>query len=121
MPQFTTEFIILIASATLFVILFFILIFRMRNKKKKKVGAALELGFLNQLYQALGGHQNILKAGREHQRLQITVNETKAVNADQLRYLNIPAFVKGKQITLLIKDHTHEVLSFLNDRRKEDN
>ena len=114
-------FLVLIISVVLFVTFLFLLIFKSKRKKLKVDQSKLELSYLNQLYQALGGNENIVKTGREHQRLQITVHETKTVNADMLRFLNIPAFVKGKQITLLIKDHTNEVLSFLNDRRKEDN
>jgi len=111
---------ILFGFAIVFVI--FLFVFALRKKYSPKTdGSKLELNYLNQLYQAMGGNNNIVKTGREHQRLQITVNETKAVNTELLRYLNIPAFVKGKQITLLIKDHTNEVLSFLNERRKEDN
>jgi len=117
----TIQFYILIAAAIVFVVLFFIGIFHIKNIRTHQKTSKLELGYLNQLYEAIGGNSNIVKTGSEHQRLQITVNETKAVNADMLRYLNIPAFVKGKQIILLIKDHTNEVLSFLNDRRKEDN
>jgi phosphotransferase system IIB component len=117
----TIQFYILIVAAIVFVVLLIFTIFHINYKRVHRKTSKLELGYLNQLYEAIGGNANIVKTGSEHQRLQITVNETKAVNADMLRYLNIPAFVKGKQITLLIKDHTNEVLSFLNDRRKEDN
>lgn len=120
MPNLTIQYIVLISSVLLLVALLFVLLAAARKRKQKNQIPALDMTYLNQLYQALGGSPNIIKITREHQRLQVLLNSPKSVNADMLRYLNTPAFVKGKQMTLLIKNHTEEVLSFLDERRKED-
>lgn len=109
---------IIVLSAVILVIV--ILLFLLGNRKQKPKILPVSLDFLNQLYLALGGATNILSVSREHQRLQVRVEQMKSVDANKLKELETPAFVKGKEITLLIKNHTQEVLSFLNDRRKED-
>ncbi|MCF7931376.1 MAG: hypothetical protein K9L02_07700 [Acholeplasmataceae bacterium] len=113
----STYFIVL----TIIIILIVALLFLLGNlKKRKPKESPLDLNFLEALYIALGGGPNILGISREHQRLQVKVLQMKSVDANKLKELGTPAFVKGKEITLLIKNHTQDVLSFLNDRRKED-
>ncbi|MBU1093656.1 MAG: hypothetical protein KKH01_04255 [Firmicutes bacterium] len=114
---FTTQYLILLGVILLLIIA---LIIYLLTRKKKPVQSSISLEYLNDLYAALGGASNILNVKREHQRLQVKVDQMKLVDAQQLKTLEIPAFVKGKEITLLIKTHTQDVLSFLNDRRKED-
>ncbi len=105
---------------TIIILIIVGLLFMLGNRKKKPKESPLSLDFLNQLYDALGGSENILAVSREHQRLSVKVDQMKSVDASKLKELETPAFVKGKEITLLIKNHTQDVLSFLNDRRKED-
>lgn len=117
MVQPTITYFILLTCIILFIV---VLLFFLGNRKKKPKVSTLNLDYLNQLYDALGGGANILNISSEHQRLQIKVEQMKNVDANKLNELKTPAFVKGKEITLLIKNHTQEVLSFLNGRRKED-
>ncbi len=109
----------LLASLITILVITGLVIF-LSNKKNKPLQPSLSLDYLNQLYDALGGSTNILSVTSEHRRLQVKVDQMKTVDAVKLKALEIPAFVKGKLITLLIKNHTQDVLSFLNDRRKED-
>jgi len=106
-------------GAILILIIVGLILLLKREKKVQKL--ELDTSYLDQLFIALGGANNIVVTKIEHQRLQIKVQNIKNVNAGMLKELEIPAFVKGREITLLIKNHTQEVLSFLNDRRKEDN
>ncbi len=116
---YTFQFYAIFAGLIAFLIIIGLVIF-LSNKKNKPLQPSLSLDYLNQLYDALGGSANILSITSEHRRLQVKVDQMKTVDAIKLKTLEIPAFVKGKLITLLIKNHTQDVLSFLNDRRKED-
>ncbi len=91
------------------------------SRKKILTEDGFDTEYLNLIYIALGGSENIITVVLEHQRLQIKVVNMKNVNGVKLRELRIPAFVKGKYITILIKKHTQEVLSYIEDRKKEDN
>lgn len=108
-----------IIGGIILLILLIVFILLIRKKPKKKVG--LDHTYFDLVLLGLGGTENIIDLTREHQRLQVKVLNTKLVKAPLLQELKIPAFVKGKQITLLIKHHTEEVLSFINDKRKENN
>jgi phosphotransferase system IIB component len=101
----------------LFVILTFI--FLLTSRKKQKVEEpTLDLELL---LNSLGGSSNIERVSMEHQRLKVIINDLKRIDQLLLKQLEIPAFLKGRELTLLIKQHTKEVLSYLNERRKEVN
>lgn len=90
-----------------------------KSKKKKKINVP-QLDY-ESLLQSLGGAINIQDISMEHQRLKVKIMDLKKVNQSLLKQLEIPAFLKGKELTLLIKHHTKEVLSYLGERRKEVN
>ncbi|RJX26791.1 MAG: hypothetical protein C4537_01625 [Acholeplasma sp.] len=71
------------------------------------------------LLSSLGGVENFSNPKREHQRLKIVIVDVKKINANTLKTLGIPAFLKGRELTLLIKHHTSHVLSYLSERQKE--
>ncbi len=71
------------------------------------------------LLSSLGGYDNISEPQREHQRIKMKVLDVKKINANSLKDLGIPAFLKGKELTILIKHHTKDVLSYLSERQKE--
>ena len=106
--------------AILFIVLLSILVFFLARKKPTPEGG-FDVEYFNLIYEALGGTENIIQAVTAHHRLQITVVNMKKVSGSKFRELQIPAFVKGKDITLLIKKHTQEVLSYIQERKKEDN
>jgi hypothetical protein len=88
----------------------------LRRKKKKPVLPHMDV---EQLLQALGGSSNLLSLSREHQRIKVTVKDLKKVQQPLLKTLNIPAFLKGKELTLLIQHHPSHALSYLSERQKE--
>lgn len=94
----------------------FFLLTRRKNVKEKP----LELSFLNDLYLALGTSLNIKTIELVQKRLQVEVQSIKKIDQEALKTLNMPAFVTGKKITLLIKDNSKEVYKYLNEKRKEE-
>lgn len=111
----------ILAITVLLVILIFI-IFKLKRKKSPKVKVIpLDIVYLENLALALGTEKNLKSLSSEHQRLKIIVNDIKKVNSKKLSEMSIPTFLKGKELTLLIKNHTKEVLSYLNDKIREGN
>lgn len=93
---------------------FFITFFR----SKKRFVEPINQVFLDQLVQALGGMDNIIQATKEHQRLKVSVQNMKLLDANSLKTLQLAAFLKGKEVTLLIKNQPEKVLAYLNEQRK---
>jgi phosphotransferase system IIB component len=107
--------ILVAAVATLVAILIFMLVIR----SKKPFPEPVDQSFLDNLVIALGGKENILKAEKEHQRLKVTVENVKLLQSATLKELELAAFLKGKEVTLLVKHQSEKVLSYLNEQRKE--
>lgn len=115
----TSSFYLYIAIGTLALFalgITFFLLTRRKNPKEKP----LEVTFLNDLYLALGTALNIKTVELVQKRIQIEVQSIKKIDQEALKTLNMPAFVTGKKITLLIKDNTKEVYKYLNEKRKEE-
>ncbi len=112
---FTNKF-ILISGLIIFIVVILVTLLAIRSKPEKVEKPTLD--YFNKLLKALGGSDNIIELKREHQRLQILISDTKSVEAGILKQIGTPAFLKGKQLTLLVKHHTQEVLTFLNNHRK---
>lgn len=114
-----------IVSITLMLLILLILVVRFVRKKTKQAPKEKQVFidkiYLERLALALGNEGNIKSLSAEHQRLKIIVNDIKKVDSKQLSELSIPTFLKGKELTLLIKNHTKEVLSYLNDKIREEN
>jgi len=114
-----------IVSITLLLLILLILVVRFVRKKTKQAPKEKQVFidkiYLERLALALGNEGNIKSLSAEHQRLKIIVNDIKKVDSKQLSELSIPTFLKGKELTLLIKNHTKEVLSYLNDKIREEN
>ncbi len=115
LSTFTYTFYIMIGVG-LFLVLALVLTFILLKKKEAKKLPALDF---NALLTSLGGIDNIRDPKREHQRIKMHVINAKEINANSLKNLGIPAFLKGKELTLLIKHHTKDVLSYLSERQKE--
>jgi phosphotransferase system IIB component len=95
-----------------------LLIYTSIQKKKKPKQELLNDTFLDELTNALGGSSNIVLATREHQRLKVKITDLKKIQAPLLEKLKLGAFLKGKEVTLLIKHHTEKVEKHLNANRK---
>lgn len=115
--QVTIQFYVILAIIS--VIFLSALIFFL-SRKKPIPETVNNIEYFNLIFEALGGSDNIVSANSAHQRLQVKVLNMKNVSGNKFRELRIPAIVKGKEITLLIKKHTQEVLSYIKDRKKED-
>lgn len=76
--------------------------------------------FLERLVKSLGGKENIVEVTSEHQRLKVKIVSIKDVSSEELKALDLGAFLKGKEITLLIKHHMKDVITYINEIRKED-
>ena len=101
--------IVVIALAILLIVL-------MKRKPKEE---PLNLAYAEKLYLALGEKKNIKSIEMTQKRLQIEFIDIKGVDQKLLKEIETPAFLTGKKITLLVKSHTHEIHSYLNEKRKE--
>lgn len=105
---------ILIALAFIgLLILGIYLIKRMRHKKPKQVSEVFEESQLPILMNALGEKDNLSSVSLEHQRLKVIVKDIKKVSSQTLQTLKIPVFLKGKELTLLIKHQHQAVFQYL--------
>lgn len=102
--------IIIIMVASVFFIIF--------ARSKKAFVEPINQAFLDQLVNALGGIDNIVQASKEHQRLKVLVQNIKLLDANSLKVLQLAAFLKGREVTLLIKNQPEKVLAYLNEQRK---
>lgn len=110
MIDFIIDNILYISIALLIILIIFGVIFL--KPKKKVITPSLDT---SKLLEALGGKPNIVALSIEHQRLKINVKDLKMIQQSLLKELSIPAFLKGKELTLLIKHNAKEVMSFLSE------
>jgi phosphotransferase system IIB component len=96
------------------------LTFYLLTKRQKLEVNPLDPTLIENLYQALGTKTNIKQVEIVQKRLQIEVGSVKNIDQEKLKALNMPAFVTGKKITILIKDNTKEVYQYLIEKRKEE-
>lgn len=95
------------------------LMFLVLTKKKTPVHL-LEASYLDDIYQALGRSKNLKSLEMKQQRIQVELISIKAVDQNLLKKTDTPAFLTGKKITLLVKEHTKDVFNYLNEKRKEE-
>ena len=95
----------IVSAAVIFLaVLLAIVIVKRKKNRIEVIGAkALDDDFVNMLIEALGGINNIDSLSIEHQRLGVVVNELKNVSQAKLKELGLSAFLKGKEITILLK------------------
>ena len=96
------------------------LTFYLLTKRQKPIEEPLDATLIESLYQALGAASNIRQVEIVQKRLQIEVGSIKDIDQEKLKALNMPAFVTGKKITILIKENTQEVYQYLIEKRKEE-
>ncbi len=94
--------------------------FYLLTRRQKPKVEPLNPNLIDTLYQALGTTSNIKQVELVQKRLQIEVGSIKNIDQEKLKALNMPAFVTGKKITILIKDNTKEVYQYLIEKRKEE-
>lgn len=89
-------------------------------KKVKQSQPVLDEATKERILIALGGISNIIKTGIEHQRLHIEVKDTKKLDPTAFNQLEIPAFLTGKTIKLLIKNQPMAVIDYISNQRNEE-
>ncbi|MDY0075612.1 MAG: hypothetical protein WC992_08995 [Acholeplasmataceae bacterium] len=112
------QLIILGITASVILILIIFLFFLKKKKPKETITESLPV---DELIIGLGGISNIQSVSMEHQRLKVSVENIKQVDQSILRKLEIPAVLKGKELTLLIKHHTKAIYTQLVEQKKEVN
>jgi phosphotransferase system IIB component len=100
----------IIMIGIILIVLISIVIIAMKLKNRQP---ALDENYLKSILDALGSKNNIKKVNLEHQRIQINVLDTKQIDAQFFTTAKIPAFISGNKITVLFKEHTKEIYSFL--------
>lgn len=100
----------IIIFGIIIIILLSIVIVVIQLKKQKP---ALEESYLTSILNALGTKKNIKSVNLEHQRIQVNVLDTKQIDSKFFTTAKIPAFISGNKITVLFKEHTKEIYSFL--------
>jgi len=96
------------------IVLLFLTLFILKKRKQEK--PKLKKVDTSELILALGDLENITSISFEHQRLKVMIKEIKRVKQDLLKTLEIPVFLKGKELTLLIKHQTKEVFNDIKTR-----
>ncbi len=115
------DLIIVIIGAILLILGFMMLSKRITKKKHGNPSQALSVDFLETLIKAVGTTSNIKSVSSEHQRIKLIVFDLRVVSGDLLKQLGTPAFLKGKELTLLVKHHTKDVIDYINTLKREGN
>lgn len=98
------------------VIMVIIIVFLITKKKNSKsVEKRISKEELERIVNAIG-IDNILELSIEQQRLRLVLKDIKKVNAKELTELKIPAFLKGNELKLLIKNNSKEVYKYLEEK-----
>lgn len=105
-----------VALLALLLITILILVLR-KNKKPKEVIKIISDDVLEQIYLALGDN-NIISVNKEQDRLRLVLKDIKAVDANILRKLEIPAALTGKELKILFRDNSEQLLEYLNSKLK---
>ncbi len=88
--------------------------------KRKSPQTIVDNDYFAQILSALGHIDNIKSAVKEHRRIQITLNDLEKVNTDQLKKLDISAFLTQQKITLLMNEQGDRLLNHIKSKRKEE-
>lgn len=113
MPNLDT-YIIIGAILIVFIIILWIVL--RYKKKSRKIELKTDI---DQLLIALGGLQNIESVKNERSRVKLVLFDTKKVDSKSLNDMKIPAILKSKEITLLLKDEPKIFVLKIETMKKE--
>ncbi|HHW79824.1 MAG TPA: hypothetical protein GX742_03350 [Acholeplasmataceae bacterium] len=113
MDENTMWIIIAVIAAILLLVFLLILVYR---KPKEQAVEVVSDNYLNNLLNILGTNQNIKEVSIENKRLRLILVDVKKVDANGLKSLEIPAFLKGNELKLLIKNDIKTIYKFLDER-----
>lgn len=96
------------------VIIVFIIMFLLGNKKKK--GKVAPKTFeTNEVFEALGGKENVLTHSKNGSRISLTLSDYDKVNEKMLNALGVDSIIKmSNKITLVIKDDVDSFYKLFN-------
>lgn len=96
------------------VIIVFIIMFLLGNKKKKGKAAAKTFE-TNEVFEALGGKENVLTHSKNGSRISLTLSDYDRVNEKMLNALGVDSIIKmSNKITLVIKDDADSFYKLFN-------
>ena len=96
------------------VIIVFIIMFLLGNKKKKGKVAAKTFE-TNEIFEALGGKENVLTHSKNGSRISLTLSDYDKVNEKMLNALGVDSIIKmSNKITLVIKDDADSFYKLFN-------
>ena len=96
------------------VIIVFIIMFLLGNKKKKGKAAAKSFE-TNEVFEALGGKENVLTHSKNGSRISLTLSDYDKVNEKMLNALGVDSIIKmSNKITLVIKDDADSFYKLFN-------
>jgi len=108
---------ILAIVGVILILLVILMIIIIINKAKKiKKDEIIYNDFQIKLYQALGQKENIKNIEKEHQRIKLNLHDASKVDTNLLAELQVPAFLKDKELKLLIKQNDEKIFDFLSDK-----
>lgn len=96
------------------VIIVFIIMFLLGNKKKKGKVAAKTFE-TNEVFEALGGKENVLTHSKNGSRISLTLSDYDKVNEKMLNALGVDSIIKmSNKITLVVKDDADSFYKLFN-------
>lgn len=104
-----------LALLILIVVLVVVIIKKNNNKIEKPV---LDSNLLNTIYSALGLN-NIVSITKEQDRIKLILNDVKLVETNVFTTNSIPVFLKGKELTILFRNFSNDLYTYLNDQLKK--
>lgn len=83
--------------------------------KNKEAVIPVNVEELEIIYLSLGLN-NIVSVDKEQDRIRLILKDPKLVDAKKLTELSIPAFLKGKEVKLLYRNHSNELYDYIKER-----
>lgn len=113
MGELTKWIIIAVVAVIILLIILLVLVYR---KPKEDKSTLISNEYLENFLLILGSSDNIKEISIENKRLRLILNDIKKIDANGLKALEIPAFLKGKELKLLIKNDIKIIYKYLNER-----
>src|SRR5690625_3230025 len=83
------------------------------NVTKKEDIKPINIELFDKIYNALGGNKNIESVEQQQDRIRMISKDDKTVDDKVLSEKKIPAFIKGNEIKLLIRENSLEVVKYI--------
>lgn len=108
---------IMIAIIGVIIAVIFAIIILLLTKRKDNIEDTEFQGSFEKILDALGGIANIIFAINEHQRVTVTLVNPKLIVQEELKALNLSAFIINKDIKLLFKTHARAFVLYIKEKK----